>query len=61
VATTPSDDTDFAPGRRMELKIAFDGLIKRFPDLRLAVPESELPWYHGEITGVAKSPPAQWG
>lgn len=44
----------------MELKIAFDGLIKRFPDLRLAVPESELPWYHGEITGVAKSPPAQW-
>ena len=46
---------------RMELEIAFDGLIKRFPDLRLAVPESELPWYHGEINHMLKSLPVQWG
>lgn len=28
---------------RMEMEIALAGLVRRFPDLRLAVPESELP------------------
>uniref|UniRef100_A0AAU2JUV1 Cytochrome P450 n=1 Tax=Streptomyces sp. NBC_00049 TaxID=2903617 RepID=A0AAU2JUV1_9ACTN len=34
---------------RMELEIAIDGLVRRFPDLALAVPESEVPWHLGGI------------
>jgi cytochrome P450 len=29
---------------RMELRIVFPALLRRFPDLRLAVPEDELAW-----------------
>ncbi|MEU6534284.1 cytochrome P450 [Streptomyces sp. NPDC047000] len=34
---------------RIELEIALDGLVRRFPDLALAVPESEIPWHPGGI------------
>jgi nocardicin N-oxygenase len=46
---------------RMEMELAFEGLTRRFPDLRLAVPESELPWHHGEINHMLKALPVAWG
>lgn len=46
---------------RMELVIAIEGLLTRFPDLRLAVPESELPWHVGEINHTLTSLPVVWG
>ncbi|MEU0664003.1 cytochrome P450 [Streptomyces lavendulocolor] len=46
---------------RMEMEIALDGLVRRFPDLRLAVPESELPWHNGEINHTLTSLPVTWG
>ncbi len=46
---------------RMELVIAIEGLLTRFPDLRLAVPESELPWHAGEINHTLTSLPVVWG
>ncbi|MGW1196759.1 cytochrome P450 [Streptomyces sp. NPDC002536] len=45
---------------RMEMEIALDGLIRRFPDLRLAVPKEELPWHHGEINHTLSSLPVVW-
>ncbi|MEV7630203.1 cytochrome P450 [Actinoplanes sp. NPDC089786] len=36
-----------APLARLEAAIAFDKLLDRFPDLRLAVPPSELSWRPG--------------
>ncbi|MEV5568219.1 cytochrome P450, partial [Streptomyces sp. NPDC052196] len=46
---------------RMELVIALEGLVRHFPDLRLAVPESELPWHAGEINHTLTSLPVAWG
>ncbi|ARF76231.1 cytochrome P450 [Streptomyces griseus] len=46
---------------RMELEIALEGLLRRFPDLRLAVPEHELPWHTGEINHTLTSLPVTWG
>jgi cytochrome P450 len=37
-----------APLARLEARIAFSGLLGRFPDLRLAVDRSELQWTHGD-------------
>jgi cytochrome P450 len=37
-----------APLARMEGQIAMDGLITRFPELRLAVPAGQLHWGHGD-------------
>ena len=37
-----------APLARMEGQIALDGLIHRFPELRLAVPVDQLHWGHGD-------------
>ncbi|MDY7231194.1 cytochrome P450 [Hyalangium rubrum] len=34
---------------RVELSLAIEGLINRFPDLRLAVPSDEVPWKPGLI------------
>lgn len=45
---------------RMEMQIAIEGLVRRFPTLRLAVPESELPWHHGEINHMLISMPVAW-
>ncbi|MFJ9694857.1 cytochrome P450 [Kitasatospora sp. NPDC101183] len=46
---------------RLELEIAIDGLVRRFPDLRLAVPEEELHWHEGEINHSLGSLPVIWG
>ncbi|MFE2428225.1 cytochrome P450 [Streptomyces sp. NPDC059373] len=46
---------------RMEMEIALDGLIRRFPDLRLAVPQDELPWHTGEINHTLTRLPVTWG
>lgn len=46
---------------RMEMEIAIEGLLRRFPDLRLAVPEAELPWHVGEINHTLTSLPVTWG
>lgn len=37
-----------APLARLEARIALGDLLQRFPDLRLAVPRSELAWTHGD-------------
>ncbi|WP_411080840.1 cytochrome P450 [Streptomyces sp. cmx-18-6] len=46
---------------RMEMEIAIEGLVRRFPDLKLAVPESELPWHTGEINHTLTSLPVVRG
>ena len=46
---------------RMEMQIALDGLVRRFPDLRLAVPADTLPWHVGEINHTLPSLPVAWG
>jgi cytochrome P450 len=46
---------------RMEMAIALEGLLRRFPDLRLAKPESELTWHHGEINHTLSALPVIWG
>lgn len=38
-----------APIARMELRLVLEGLVRRFPDLRLAVPAEEVPWKPGLI------------
>jgi cytochrome P450 len=48
-----------APLARLEAEIAFGLLLKRFPDLRLAVPRNELAWSHGDglvLRGLAELP-----
>lgn len=45
---------------RMEMEIAIEGLTRRFPDLRLAVPEDELPWHVGEINHTLTALPVTW-
>lgn len=46
---------------RMELTAALAGLCARFPDLRLAVPESALRWRVGEVNHQPVSLPVTWG
>ncbi|WP_079062925.1 cytochrome P450 [Streptacidiphilus griseoplanus] len=46
---------------RLEMQLALEGLVQRFPDLRLAVPASELPWHVGEINHTLTSLPVTWG
>jgi cytochrome P450 len=45
---------------RIELKIAFPGLFTRFPKLRLAVPEEELPHRASLVIGGLVSMPVAW-
>lgn len=46
---------------QMEMQIALDGLVRRFPDLRLAIPPEQLPWHVGEINHTLTSLPVAWG
>ncbi len=46
---------------RMEMQIALDGLVRRFPDLRLAAPAEQLPWHVGEINHTLTCLPVAWG
>lgn len=44
---------------RMEGQLALDALLRRFPDLRLAVPPEELHWNHGDglvLRGLSELP-----
>ncbi|MEC4017660.1 cytochrome P450 [Streptomyces sp. H27-D2] len=70
LARTPNPHISFGHGihyclgkqlGRMEMEIALEGLVRRFPDLRLAVPEGELPWHAGEINHTVTSLPVTWG
>ena len=48
-----------APLARMEAQIGFTSLLRRFPQLRLAVPVDELHWDHGDglvLRGLSQLP-----
>ena len=48
-----------APLARMEGQLALAGLLRRFPQLRLAVPDAELHWGHGDglvLRGLTELP-----
>ncbi|MFE4594553.1 cytochrome P450 [Streptomyces laurentii] len=69
LARTPNPHLSFGHGMhlclgkqltRMELEIAVDGLVRRFPDLSLAVPESEIPWHLGGINHALGALPVTW-
>jgi cytochrome P450 len=48
-----------APLARMEGQIAFTSLLRRFPQLRLAVPVEDLRWDHGDglvLRGLSRLP-----
>jgi cytochrome P450 len=49
-----------APLARVELSLAIEGLIRRFPDLRLAVPAAEVPWKPGLIARCPEHLPVTW-
>ena len=49
-----------APLARLELALALEGLTRRFPGLRLAVPEAELPWRAGDVNHTLKELPVSW-
>ena len=48
-----------APLARMETQLAFETLLRRFPEMRLAVPADELHWGHGDglvLRGLTELP-----
>jgi cytochrome P450 len=45
---------------RMELQVGIASLIRRFPGLRIAGPEGELPWKSGMIVRGLSSLPVAW-
>ncbi|MFI0420101.1 cytochrome P450 [Spongiactinospora sp. 9N601] len=49
-----------APLARMEMKIAYPALLRRFPGLRLAVPESEIPYRGISIVYGVDALPVIW-
>jgi cytochrome P450 len=49
-----------APLARLELQEALAGLLERFPNLALAVPESELEWRPAGFTQGVVSLPVRW-
>lgn len=49
-----------APLARVELSLAIEGLIRRFPNLRLAVPAADVPWKPGLIARCPESLPVTW-
>ncbi|MFJ9613575.1 cytochrome P450 family protein [Streptomyces noursei] len=54
----------FCPGAalaRAELQIALGTLVRRLPDLRLAVPEDELPWIPAVLARGVNSLPVTYG
>jgi cytochrome P450 len=63
----PSDHLAFGWGRhmclgqhlaRLEMQVALEGLMRRFPNLRLAVPVEEVPLRPIEVLGIpGRTPP----
>ena len=48
-----------APLARMEAQLAFETLLRRFPEMQLAVPSDELHWGHGDglvLRGLTELP-----
>ncbi|WP_331742046.1 cytochrome P450 [Kitasatospora sp. NBC_00085] len=45
---------------RLEMQIGINTLIRRFPGLRLAVPESELPWKRNMVIHSLEALPVTW-
>ncbi|MGW4466426.1 cytochrome P450 [Micromonospora sp. NPDC004704] len=45
---------------RMELQVAIGTLLDRLPELRLAIPEAELPWKSGMLVRGLKHMPVEW-
>jgi cytochrome P450 len=48
-----------APLARLEARVAFEVLLRRYPNIRLAVPRRELHWTHGDglvLRGLAELP-----
>ena len=45
-----------APLARVEGQIAFEVLFRRYPELRLAVPEDEIRWNAGFLRGFSSVP-----
>ena len=41
---------------RLEMQIALEGLMRRFPNLRLAVPAEDVPMLPIEVLGVIEIP-----
>jgi cytochrome P450 len=49
-----------APLARLELRAAFEGLLRRLPDLRPAVDAAEIEWKHGLLTRCPVALPVTW-
>ncbi|MEV4752634.1 cytochrome P450 [Streptosporangium sp. NPDC049248] len=49
-----------APLAQMEMRIAFPALLRRFPDLRLAIPAEEIPYRKISIVYGVDSLPVAW-
>ncbi|WP_433733114.1 cytochrome P450 [Nocardia sp. CA-129566] len=45
---------------RVELQVALDSLLRRFPTLRLAVPIEDVPWKSGLLVRGPKALPVSW-
>lgn len=45
---------------RLELQVALTALLRRFPNLRLAIPADEVPWKSGMLLRGPKSLPVAW-
>lgn len=45
---------------RLELAVALERLTQRYPDLQLAVPESELTWRVGDVNHTLRELPVAW-
>ncbi|MFB7716493.1 cytochrome P450 [Nocardia sp. NPDC056100] len=45
---------------RIELQVVLDTLLRRFPALRLAVPDAEIPWKRGMLVRGPTSLPVSW-
>ncbi len=49
-----------APLARMEMQIAFETLLRRLPNLRLAIPEREVAYQSGFVIRGVKALPVNW-
>ncbi|MET9482759.1 cytochrome P450 [Streptomyces sp. NPDC006638] len=69
ITRKPGSHTSFGHGihhcvgaqlARLEMRIALSTLVRRFPGLRLAVPESELPWKRNVVIHSLEALPIAW-